>query len=395
MSAPKKFYVASHFIQVGCTVQKHLERKIHKKVDDYGRSFYKFGHNRGFLQRFEMKIDAPTQFALLLQPEFSLTTLTMATESLRIANQNSGQQLFDWHLVSENGEDVRASNGMWFAADCDLATLELTDVSLLFEGNLPTQHLSKKLLAYLRKAGRFGSVIGGVDSATYALAQAGLVGTEASPEVVLHWEAVPSFREWFPNARPQNQIYHLSTTRAQCAGGIATLDLMLDLIGRFVGEAMANEVANAMIHTRRDSFTRQRDDQSFDGKAISTSAKIVSIMKENLDIPLTLAEMAESLNIPQRTLSRICNSVYETSPMRLYLSIRLQAARNFLFYEEHSIKEIATATGFSSPATFSRCFMAQFGQAPSQFRIGLREKQNLAEHPEIHRLIRRDAATPS
>ena len=331
-----------------------------------------------------------TQFAFLLQPEFSLTTLTIATESLRIANQNSGQTLFGWQLVSENGEDVRASNGMWFAADCDLTTVVLADVSLLFEGNLPTQHLSKKLLGYLRKAGRFGTVIGGLDSAAYALAQAGLVGTEAAPEVVLHWEAVPSFREWFPDARPQNRIYQLTQTRAQCAGGIATLDMMLDLVTRFAGEAMANEVANAMIHTRRDSYTHQRDDQSFEGDAISPSARIVSAMKEKLDIPLTLEELAENLNMPPRTLSRVCNSAFAMSPMRLYLRIRLQAARNFLFYEEHSIKEIATATGFSYAATFSRCFMAQFGQAPSKFRKNLREKQKLAEHPEIHRLVRHD-----
>ena len=110
-----------------------------------------------------MQANATVQFAFLLQPEFSLTTLIMATESLRIANQNSGQRLFKWELVSENGEDVRASNGMWFAVDSNLTELEPADVSLLFEGNLPTQHLSKKLLGYLRKAGRFGSVIGGLD----------------------------------------------------------------------------------------------------------------------------------------------------------------------------------------------------------------------------------------
>lgn len=337
-----------------------------------------------------MSEDQHTRFVFLLQPEFSLTTLTIATESLRIANQNSGQQLFSWQLVSENGEDVRASNGMWFAVNSSLTEVELVDVSLLFEGNLPTQHLSKKLLGYLRKAGRFGAVIGGLDSAAYALAQAGLIGTEDSPEVVLHWEAVPSFHEWFPNAVPQNRIYHLTSTRAQCAGGIATLDMMLDLITRFAGEAMANEVANALIHTRRDSYTRQRDDQSFEGNATSATARIVSTMKENLDIPLTLEELAQSLNLPQRTLSRVCNAALGTSPMRLYLHIRLQSARNFLFYEEHSIKEIAIATGFSSPATFSRCFMAQFGQAPSRFRRSLREKQKLAEHPEIHRLVRHD-----
>lgn len=337
-----------------------------------------------------MSARSRTQFTFLLQPEFSLTTLTMATESLRIANQNSGQQLFGWQLVSENGEDVRASNGMWFAADCDLGAVELADVSLLFEGNLPTQHLSKKLLGYLRKAGRFGKVIGGLDSAAYALAQAGLVGTEAAPDVVLHWEAVPSFREWFPNARPRNRIYQLTQTRAQCAGGVGTLDLMLDLITRFAGEAMANEVANALIHTRRDSYAHQRDDQNFEGDAVSSSARIVSAMKENLDIPLTFEELAERLQMPPRTLSRVCNAAFAISPMRLYLRIRLQAARNFLFYEEHSIKEIATATGFSYPATFSRCFMAQFGQTPSKFRVTLREKQKLAEHPEIHRLVRND-----
>lgn len=336
-----------------------------------------------------------THFAFILQPEFSLTTLTIATESLRIVNQNSGQLLFGWKLLSENGEDVRASNGMWFAVDSGLGEIELADVSLLFEGNLPTQHLSKKLLAYLRRAGRFGVVVGGLDSAAYALAKAGLVGTEAAPQVVLHWEAVPSFREWFPDALPQNRIYQLTSTRAQCAGGIATLDMMLDLITRFSGDAMANEVANALIHTRRDSYTRQRDDQSFEGNAISPSARIVSTMKENLDMPLTLKELAQHLNLPPRTLSRVCNATFGTSPMRLYLRIRLQASRNFLFYEEHSIKEIATATGFSSPATFSRCFLAQFGKSPSMFRMNLREKQKLAEHPEIHRLIRHDIRSPN
>ncbi|WP_172670678.1 helix-turn-helix domain-containing protein [Labrenzia sp. DG1229] len=334
-----------------------------------------------------MPEDRCARFALILQPEFSLTTLTIATEALRIANQNSGQRLFDWQIVSEDGGNVRASSGLWFAADCDLASADISDVTLLFEGNLPTQHLSKHLLGYLRRAARFGSVVGGLDSAAYALSQTGLVGTETSPEVVLHWEAVPSFREWFPDARPLNRIFQLTQNRAQCAGGIATLDLMLELIARFASEAMANEVANALIHTRRGSHTRQRSDQSFYGEPLKPSARIVSLMKDNLDTPLALEELSFRLNMPSRTMSRICKATFGVSPMRLYLRIRLQAARNFLFYEEHSIKEIAEATGFSYPATFSRCFQNQFGQSPSQFRLRLRQKQRFAEHPEIHRLV--------
>ena len=142
-----------------------------------------------------------THFAFILQPEFPLAALILATDALRIANQNSGRDLFSWQFVSENAADMRASNGMWFATNCDFDSVKPAAVCLLFEGNLPTQHVSHKLLTYLRTSARFGTVVGGVDTGAYALAQAGLIATDGAPDVVLHWEAAPTFREWFPEAR--------------------------------------------------------------------------------------------------------------------------------------------------------------------------------------------------
>ena len=72
--------------------------------------------------------------------------------------------------------------------------------------------------------------------------------------------------------------------------------------------------------------------------------------------------------------------------MRLYLRIRLQAARNMLFYEEFGIKDVATACGFSYPSVFSRAFHSQFGMTPRDFRASLRRQQNQAYRPEVHRL---------
>ena len=40
------------------------------------------------------------RFAFMLQPEFPMNALIMATEALRIANQNSGQYLFEWIMIS-------------------------------------------------------------------------------------------------------------------------------------------------------------------------------------------------------------------------------------------------------------------------------------------------------
>lgn len=329
-----------------------------------------------------------TVFLFVLQPEFPISAVILASEALRIANQNSGLELFEWHFVSEEGADVRASNGLYLPCDADFDTAPRAQVVILFEGNLPTQNMSPRLLAYLRASARFGAVVGGVDTGTYGVVKSGLkAGRPRSADVVLHWEAVPAFTEWFPDLVPNNQINLSSGQVVFSAGGVATLDLILDLIERFQGEALAHEVANALIHTRRDAKTPQRQDQQSDFEAKTIATEMVKLMEQHLDFPYSLSELAHELDTPQRSLTRISQSQFSISPMRLYLRIRLQAARNFLFYEEQSIKDIATACGFSYPAAFSRAFLSQFGITPSQFRKDIRKRQKFRQHPEIHRLI--------
>jgi transcriptional regulator GlxA family with amidase domain len=327
------------------------------------------------------------RFNFLLQPEFPLNALILASDALRIANQNSGRDLFRWCYVTETGGPVRASNQMWLDADHALDDMPRADVYLLFEGNLPTQNMSRRLLGRLREAGRFGAIVGGVDTGAFALATAGLAATEVDRDIVLHWEAEAAFAEEFPAAHPLNQIYRVSGNRVHCAGGVATLDMMLDLIARFHGGPLANEVANALVHTRRPDTTPQRDDMAQPAESARLASRMVALMERNLDFPLSLEELAAELGVPQRSLTRVSRRGFGESPMRLYLHIRLQAARNFLFYEEYSIKDVAVACGFSYPAVFSRAFKAQYGQTPRTFRSVIRARQNEGVRPELRRLI--------
>ncbi|WP_119391465.1 GlxA family transcriptional regulator [Taklimakanibacter lacteus] len=323
------------------------------------------------------------RFAFILQPEFPLNAFILATEALRIANQNSGQDLFDWLFVSETGQPVRASNGMRIEVHNDLATLPHCDYLILLEGNLPTQNTSPQLLSALRAAYRHGSTVIGVDTGAFALAMAGLTGER---KLVIHWEAMPAYLEHFPEASIENRLYLLDRQLGFCAGGVGMLDLMLDLIGRLRGAALAREVANALIHTPRNATQAQRVEGTTINAEPSLSRQLVALMERHLDFPLSPRRLAEELGISVRTLERYCGREFGQTPTQLYLLIRLQAARNLLFYEEGDIKDIAVACGFSYPAVFTRAFKAQFGQSPRAFRNSFRDIQGRLVRPEIARL---------
>lgn len=322
-------------------------------------------------------------FVFFLQPEFPINALILASEALRIANQNSGVTLFKWHYASADGAPVRASNGMWMEVEAGLGNLPQADYFFLFEGNLPTQRNSPKLLAKLRATARYGTVIAAVDTAAFALAQAGLL---RGREVVLHWEAVPAFQERFPENPIRDALYSIDEAIIFCGGGVAALDLVLDLIGRFHDEALANEVANALVHTRRPADRPQRLDEKLAPSKRSLSARIIDLMERHLDFPLAPDDMANRLQISVRSLERYCRRHFRETPMQLYLLIRLQAARNFLFYEDMNLKDISIACGFSYPSVFSRAFKDHFGQTPSGFRKTIRSQQDQSLRPEIRRL---------
>jgi len=327
--------------------------------------------------------DRKPKFAFILQPEFPMNAFILATEALRIANQNSGKDLFDWLLASETGKPVRASNGMRIEVDGDLASLPHCDYVVLLEGNLPTQNNSPQLLSALRNAYRHGSTVIGVDTGAFALAGAGLTGER---KLVIHWEAAPAYLEHFPEARIDNQLYLIDKQLGFCAGGVGMLDLMLDLIGGLRGAALAREVANALIHTQRDATQPQRVEGKGNDAEPSLSRRLIALMERHLDFPLTPKLLSEQLGISVRTLERHCAREFGQTPRELYLLVRLQAARNLLFYEEGDIKDIAVACGFSYPSVFTRAFKAQFGHSPRAFRQSFRDIQGRLVRPEIARL---------
>ena len=90
---------------------------------------------------------------------------------------------------------------------------------------------------------------------------------------------------------------------------------------------------------------------------------------DHLDVSFGVPQLAEALNVPRRTLDRLFATELATSVGRETLRQRLVQAKDLLGADAHSISEIATRTGFSSPAHLSHAFKAAFGLSPRAFRL--------------------------
>ena len=229
--------------------------------------------------------DPRPKFAFILQPEFPLNAFVLATEALRIANQNRGRKLYSWHLFSPDGKPVRAGNGM----------------------SVPVE-------SAMGDAYRHGSMVIAVDTGAFALARAGLTGER---KLIIHWEAMPAYLEHFPDAEIENRLYRIDKKLGFCAGGVGMLDLMLELIGRLRGAALAREVANALIHTPRDGAQAQRVEGAPVDAEPSLSRRVIALMERHLDFPLSPHGLADKLGISVRTLERYCAREFGQTPTQV------------------------------------------------------------------------------
>ncbi|MBE0630514.1 MAG: AraC family transcriptional regulator, partial [Burkholderia vietnamiensis] len=171
----------------------------------------------------------PEDFHFLLLPGFSALGFMSAVEPLRVANRFR-TELYRWHVISADGAPVAASNGIPVAAEAAYADVGQVDTVFVVAGFDPLACYDRALADWLRRQHRHGATLGGIDTGSFVLAEAGLF--DASQTLTLHWEALAAFRERYPRLNATQELFEIDERRITCAGGTASIDMMLDLIGR-------------------------------------------------------------------------------------------------------------------------------------------------------------------
>jgi AraC family transcriptional regulator, glycine betaine-responsive activator len=309
----------------------------------------------------------PRRFVFLLLDRFTMLSFAGAIEPLRIANRVAGKSIYEWRLIGEGGNIATCSNGASFQLDMGLEELDRDDTLLVCGGIDVQRATTKPVIAWLRREARRGLSIGGLCTASWTLAKAGLLDGR---KCTIHWENQDGFLEEFEDVKLTKSVFVVDGNRLSTAGGIASIDLMLKLIATDHGDDLANTVADQLIYSsiRTDQDTQRLSIPTRIGVRHPKLSQVIQMMEANIEDPISPADLAEDVGMSTRQLERLFRRYLNRSPKRYYMELRLQKARNLLMQTDMSVINVALACGFASPSHFSKCYRAHYNTTPYRER---------------------------
>ncbi len=281
-----------------------------------------------------------------------------------MANSISGQLAYEWVITSLDGQPVSASNGLSLSPTVGLDQIGRPDIVFVCGGRNVRDAVTPTLLAALRRLSEQGTGLGALCTGGYALARAGLLDR---CRATIHWENVSALREEFPRIIISDQVFTIDRNRYTASGGVAPLDLMLNLIETKLGSKVSQLVSEQFIvdRIRSDKDRQYVPLRAQVGVSHQSLIKVAELMEANVERPVSLERIAQETGLSRRQIERLFKRHLNCVPKRYYLELRLKRARELLLQTAMPIMDITTACGFQSPPHFSKCYRKQFGYPPS------------------------------
>lgn len=307
-----------------------------------------------------------THFGFVLLDSFSMIAFTNAVEVLRMASYLGREPLYRWSVLSVDGAQVRASNGLCIPSQ-RLDPDDMPHIVFVCGGTGVESATGADTLAWLQALAARGVALGSLCTGAYALAAAGLLD---GYRCTSHWENSAALAAAFPRVALSQEVFVIDRDRFTCSGGIAPLDMMLNIVSARIGAAAVAQIANQFIHEHvRDQAYRQTVPLAARlAQSQPVMLEVVQLMEANVREPLPLGELAQLTGTSARQLQRMFRKQLGTSPLRYYLELRLHKARELLRQTDRPLADIGADCGFHSAARFSKVYRDLFLIAPGAER---------------------------
>jgi transcriptional regulator GlxA family with amidase domain len=320
----------------------------------------------------------PEHFGFFLMPGFSIISFAATIDPLRLANQLSGQTLYEWHFYGPADQTVTCSTGMRFQPTRRMNDTESIDRMLVVGGIGAQQESETYLNDWLQNLVRNGISLGATSTGSLLLAEAGVLEGKTC---TVHWEERDQLTELYPDLNVSEELYEIDGNLMTCSGGLSGLDMILQLITIRHGESLAHQVAEHCIHPNiRPAHDKQRMKlQLRQHGSHPRLTQALELMREHIQPVLSCEQISDRVGLSTRQLERLFRQHLNSSPTNYYMSLRLEFARQQLKSTRLPIQTVAKKAGFTSTSYFSRCYKKQFGLTPREARTGVHRMIELGE----------------
>ncbi|AHI82479.1 transcriptional regulator FtrA [Burkholderia thailandensis] len=277
----------------------------------------------------------------------------------------------DWYrfavCTSEPGP-VRAAGGIKVEAPYRLALMDRADTIVIPGWRDPDETPPEPLLKKIRAAHRRGARLCSICSGVFVLAAAGVLD---GVTVTTHWRYAERLRARYPSLRVNPDALYVDEGQiVTSAGSAAGLDMLMHLVRRDHGGAIANRVAQRLVlPPHRDGGQAQFVPRPLPSVGGDRLAKLIDWMREHAGQPHTLAALAARAAMSPRTLQRQFRDATGLGPYEWLIRERVGLAKEMIERDPAlPIARVAALAGFGSEESMRRHFRRIAATSPAAYR---------------------------
>ena len=314
----------------------------------------------------------PHTVATVVAPKVAMFELAVACE---VFGLDRSELVDPWyrHLVCAAGPPpLRSPEGVEVNAPYGLDDVAAADTVVVpawpYESCPPTDDL----LDAIRSAHARGARMMSVCTGAFLLAAAGLLDGKRA---TTHWMHAAELARRYPRVKVDPRVLYVDAGDVLTSAGTAAgIDLCLHVVRHDHGAEVANAVARRMVvPPHRDGGQAQFVDLPVAGAA--GDDPLVAVLEwtmENLDLPLSVGQLARRAAMSPRTFARRFRAATGTTPHRWILRQRLLLAQRLLETTEEPVGWVAARCGFATAAGLRMHFSREVGASPLAYRNAFR-----------------------
>lgn len=289
----------------------------------------------------------------------------------RIMHPEKAEKLFEFQVVSPDGQPVKGGAGMAITPVKSMTEVKQTELILIppylhtIRNTLPAFSSSVDWLRFHHKK---GATLAGLCTGSFVLATTGLLDGK---KATTNWQFARSFRNRFPDVDLQTQDILTIEDRLICTGATtAILDFCLYVLKKYGSEELAENCARAMlIDPNRKS---QAPYVMFDGLRNHNDVAVMEAqdyLDEHFADNIVVDQLAKNVGLSSRHFQRRFKEATGESPLSYLQKIRIEKAKIKLSSTRLPFSEITWAVGYEDVNSFRKIFKRHTSLSPKEYRL--------------------------